>query len=81
MQLEVCAIVMIYLSSGEKHEYVPWRSQEKGKLCTYSFTMAVPIFEHFELCPYFAVFGFHLVHLEGCMYDIKIRYCLERRMY
>jgi hypothetical protein len=29
MQLEVCAIVTIQLCSGEKHEYVPWRSQKK----------------------------------------------------
>jgi hypothetical protein len=42
--------------------------RKKGKLCTYSFAMAVPIFENQELCPcYFAVFHFDLVHLEGCM--------------
>jgi hypothetical protein len=44
--------------------------------------MAVPIFEHLELCPcYFTVFYFHLDHLEGCIVrHIKVSYYLERRM-
>jgi hypothetical protein len=59
--------VFIYLQVRIMNMYHGGR-RKKGKLCTYSFAMAVPIFENKELCPcYFAIFHFHLVHLEGYM--------------